>query len=224
MPNSLNAGDDEWGWLAGWRVPDPRLFSLFSTTSSICHHHHHHCRHHCHHHHCLQVYYTNPAAPVQPIYILVVALGMLVAFALRKLEIKQWELYVFGAGLIVWIGLSNMRLTSGIALCFVVPFIPTKPKKLKCIPHESLALHAGPGYNSIVNYQHKTKGFSSFCLMFFFMMCNAGVTFQQPGGVMGAVVIGRLIGKPLGIGLFGCVPCRAVLCCACVRAACASTL
>ncbi len=105
----------------------------------------------------------------------------------------------------MWIGLANMRLKPGIALCFVVPFIPTKPKKLKCIPHESMALHAGPGYNSIVNYQHKTKGFSSFCLMFFFMMCNAGVTFQQPGGVMGAVVIARLIGKPLGIGLFGCV-------------------
>ena len=36
-----------------------------------------------------QVYYTDPNFPVQPIYILVVALGMLVAFALRKLEIKH---------------------------------------------------------------------------------------------------------------------------------------
>jgi NhaA family Na+:H+ antiporter len=59
-------------------------------------------------------------------YLPLVPLGMLIAYALRKMDIMRWELYVMFAGPVTWFGLIMSSLHPALALAFVVPFMPTE--------------------------------------------------------------------------------------------------
>lgn len=61
----------------------------------------------------------------------------------------------------------------------------------------------GKRYSTLHNYEHKTKGFSDFFVMFLFMLCNAGIVFETPGAMTTTIVVARGLGKVIGIMLFG---------------------
>lgn len=82
---------------------------------------------------------------MEPVYLLIVLLAMLAAFGLRKLQIKQWEFYILILGPVSWVGLIKARLHPALALVFIVPFIPIKPTKLKCIKHHKDATQVNEG-------------------------------------------------------------------------------
>ena len=58
-------------------------------------------------------------------------------------------------------------------------------------------------YSTLHNYEHKTKGFSDFFVMFLFMLCNAGIVFETPGAMTTTIIVARGLGKVIGIMLFG---------------------
>ena len=79
----------------------------------------------------IALFYTDTDAPVRPAYLSMVFGGMGVAFALRKWHFRKkfvthqpWQPYVFGAGLVVWLGLIKARLHPALCLVFIVPFMP----------------------------------------------------------------------------------------------------
>ena len=49
----------------------------------------------------------------------------LAAYALRRLGVRHWWVYVLGPGVASWVGLVNAHLHPALALVFVVPFLPT---------------------------------------------------------------------------------------------------
>lgn len=79
----------------------------------------------------IAVFYPDPYEPVEPVWLLLVGLGMLVAFTLRKWHFRKerashqdWQPYVWIAGLICWIGLLKAHLNPALALVPIVPFMP----------------------------------------------------------------------------------------------------
>jgi hypothetical protein len=79
------------------------------------------------------IFYGDPEHPVQPVYLLVTALGMTIAYGLRKVYYSRpigkrihqsWCLYVCLCGPLSWIGLIKANLHPALALCFIVPFMP----------------------------------------------------------------------------------------------------
>lgn len=75
--------------------------------------------------------YPNPEKPVEPVWLLLVVGGMIVAAGLRRLRVMHWQVYVFLAGPIAWLGLIKAHVHPALALGFVVPFMPASMKKPK---------------------------------------------------------------------------------------------
>ena len=76
----------------------------------------------------IALFYTDTDAPVRPAYLSMVFGGMGVAFALRSgdddekfVTHQPWQPYVFGAGLVVWLGLIK-ALHPALCLVFIVRF------------------------------------------------------------------------------------------------------
>jgi len=79
----------------------------------------------------IAVFYPDPYEPVEPVWLLLVLLAMLVAFLLRKWHFRKerashqdWQAYVWIAGVISWIGLVKAHLNPALALVPIVPFMP----------------------------------------------------------------------------------------------------
>lgn len=101
---------------------------------------------------------------------------------------QHWSWYVVLAGIPSWIGLSLARLHPALALCFVVPLLPSKAPKSK--PDHLPTLHA---------FEHTLKAPVDFGL-FLFTAANAGVNLREgPGPMTLAVVCALIAGKLLGV-------------------------
>jgi hypothetical protein len=82
----------------------------------------------------IAVFYPDPDHPVEPIYLLLVLAGVMVAFLLRKWhvwahtnKIQSWVPYVILAGSLSWIGLIKAHCHPALALVPIVPFMPGPP-------------------------------------------------------------------------------------------------
>ena len=79
----------------------------------------------------IAVFYPDPAHPAEPVYLLYVAFGMLMAYALRRWHYRiarvthqSWVPYIVFGGLPAWIGLIKAHLHPALALVPIVPFMP----------------------------------------------------------------------------------------------------
>eukprot|EP00931_Biecheleriopsis_adriatica_P007715 TRINITY_DN10897_c0_g1_i2.p1 TRINITY_DN10897_c0_g1~~TRINITY_DN10897_c0_g1_i2.p1 ORF type:complete len:674 (-),score=96.73 TRINITY_DN10897_c0_g1_i2:280-2268(-) len=72
----------------------------------------------------IAIFYPDPAEPVEPIWLLLVLAGIVVAFLLRKLGVPIWQVYVFIPGPLAWAGLFKAHVHPALALVAVVPFMP----------------------------------------------------------------------------------------------------
>jgi len=72
----------------------------------------------------IALYYPDPASPLEPVWLLLVLLAMILAFGLRKLKVHCWPPYIFICGPISWLGLLFAHVHPALALVFVVPFMP----------------------------------------------------------------------------------------------------
>lgn len=79
----------------------------------------------------IAVFYPDPEAPVEPVWLLFVLLAMVVAYILRKLNLNLWHWWVLIPGPLSWLGLIKAHVHPALALVFVVPFMPAHAKKKK---------------------------------------------------------------------------------------------
>jgi NhaA family Na+:H+ antiporter len=144
----------------------------------------------------IAIFYPDPAHPVQPIFLLLVAAGMLAAFLLRRRKVQPWWLYLFGPGALSWAGLYFAHLHPALALVFIVPFMP----------------HAGTdeGFfadeeddrpDTLNRFQHAFKTPVTIG-MFGFGIANAGVELSSVGNPTWAVLFSLVLGKTLGVFAF----------------------
>jgi len=93
----------------------------------------------------IAVFYPDPNHPVEPIYLLLVLAGMVVAFLLRrwhilthKEKIQSWIPYVVLGGSLSWVGLVMARAHPALALIPIVPFMPgPEPHQLDSLNKEN---------------------------------------------------------------------------------------
>jgi len=147
----------------------------------------------------IAIFYGDPAYPAEPAWLGLVALGMAVAFAMRRMDVNKWQPYIFIAGPIAWSGLILAHLHPALALVFIVPFLPP-PKRdtgLFVKADEVDQDHLNEEHSPLHQFEHSMKGFVDFGL-FFFALANAGVAFGGIGPmtwiIFGSLVVGKTIG------------------------------
>ena len=157
----------------------------------------------------IAVFYGNPEVPAEPKWLLLVALGMAVAFGMRKAGLRHWMPYIFVAGPIAWCGLMLAHLHPALALVFIVPFLPGPRRDTGLFAAEDEVDRMGPdvardlglSHSPLENFEHSMKTFVDFGL-FFFALANAGVAFSGIGGMTWLILGSLVIGKTLGIAGF----------------------
>ena len=144
----------------------------------------------------IAVFYPDPSHPVQPIYLILVAGGMLLSFLLARMKIASiWPYILLGGGL-SWTGLILSSLHPALALVFIIPFMPSKVMK-----HGQLFEDEKADHSSIVAFEHTFKLPVDFGL-FGFGLANAGVAFSGVDSLTWIIFLSLAVGKLVGITLF----------------------
>jgi NhaA family Na+:H+ antiporter len=79
----------------------------------------------------IAIFYPDPSHPLDPIWLLFVALGMCLATLLRYLNVSYWSAYVLLCGPLAWVGLIKSNVHPALALVLIVPFIPASRARQK---------------------------------------------------------------------------------------------
>ncbi len=146
----------------------------------------------------IAVFYPDPVHPVVPAWLALTAFAMLVAFALRKVKIKNHLFYLIFAGVPSWLGLYNAGVHPALALVFVVPFMPSKLFTSAHIMEEEAGEEA---HSTLAAFEHSWKLFVDIGL-FAFGLSNAGVPFSGINNLTWIILLSLLVGKLLGIFIF----------------------
>lgn len=161
----------------------------------------------------IAIFYPAPEQPVTPIWLLLTAGGMGVAFAMRRVGVRYWTLYVGIAGAMSWVGLLKAAIEPALALVVIVPFLPTTVKhgaNLMTEEHSGGTPHQGMPPSNVSNhsplqqFERHLKLFVDIGL-FFFAFANAGVAFSTINSVTFIVLLSLIVGKTVGISLFSIV-------------------
>ena len=168
----------------------------------------------------IAVVYPDPELPVKPVWLLLTAGGMGVAFALRRMQVRYWFLYIAIAGTMSWFGLLKASIEPALALVPIVAFLPG-PKPVPAMIEKASSPQDGDanpdtpvetlhvrGHSPLEQFEHRLKLFVDFGL-FFFAFANAGVPFANINEVTLIVLLSLIVGKTAGISLFSAIGARA---------------
>jgi NhaA family Na+:H+ antiporter len=158
----------------------------------------------------IAVFYGDPLLPAAPVWLLLSASGMGVAFALRRAGVMRWEPYVVLAGPLAWSGLVLTHLHPALALAFIVPFIPGPVRDVGFFVDRDEVDELGEDraeklhlqHSPLHLFEHQVKGFVDFGL-FFFAFANAGVELADVGPMTWIILGSLVVGKTVGVSLFG---------------------
>ena len=156
----------------------------------------------------IAVFYGDPSHPVEPVFLSLVVLAMGIAFLMRRFCVSSWLPYIFVAGPVAWLGLMLAHLHPSLALAAVVPFLPGPKRDTGLfIEQDEKDLGHSEDHSPLHMFEHQTKIWVDFGL-FFFALCNAGVAFDSVGSLSFLVLTALVVGKLVGISLFGWVAAR----------------
>ena len=96
--------------------------------------------------------------------------GMVIAFLLRKKQVKSWIPYIVIGGAFSWWGLFSAHLHPALALVPIVPLLPGPDRDEGLFRDDTRTIET----DTLNNFEHDLKGFVDFGL-FFFAFANAGV-------------------------------------------------
>lgn len=157
--------------------------------------------------------YGDPLHPAEPGWLLLVALGMGVALALRLAGVKKWQPYILLAGPVAWSGLMLARMHPALALVFIVPFLPGPKRDTGMFREEdevdlaeARGMPHGP-HSPLHSFEHDLKLFVDLGL-FAFAYANAGVELAGIGTLTWLVLGALVVGKTLGVSLFSLLAVR----------------
>lgn len=147
----------------------------------------------------IAIFYPDPTMPTEPVWLLLVVAGMLVAFGLRKFKVRSYWPYIVGGGILAWTGMHNAHLHPALSLVFIVPFLPHPTKT------EDNIFEVEEGEHSTLSqFEHEFKVFVDFGLILF-GLSNAGVEFSGISNLTWIILGALIIGKSCGIFIFGSI-------------------
>jgi NhaA family Na+:H+ antiporter len=121
--------------------------------------------------------------------VMLVALG--IAGAMRALKVRSFWPYLVICGTLSWIALYREGLHPAFALVPIVPFLPHEPRRLDLLadpPDDDAVHHFEHEWNTLVQV-----------ILFFFGLVNGGVLLRGYDTGTWALLLGALVGRPLGI-------------------------
>ncbi len=145
----------------------------------------------------IAIFYPDPAQPVQPVWLLLTAAGMGIAYGLRRFRAQSYWPYLLAGGVLSWAGLFKAHLHPALSLVFIVPFLPHPGRENLHIFEENPA-----DRTAMSRFEHEWKVVVDFGL-FMFGLANAGVRFSSIGMVTWLVLSALVIGKTGGIFAMG---------------------
>ena len=145
----------------------------------------------------IAIFYPNPAHPVQPVWLGLTLLGMLLAWLMRRSNLRSYWPYLLVGGSFSWFGLHHAHLHPALALVFIIPFLPHAKREHKHLFEEDPSDHT-----PLSSFEHEWKVCVDFGL-FMFSLANAGVQFSSVGTVTWLVLAALVLGKTLGIFSMG---------------------
>ena len=158
----------------------------------------------------IAVFYPDPLHPVEPIWLLCSAGGMVAVYVLRRFRVRWWPVYILVGGALSWIGLAKAGVEPALALVPIVPFLPHAGHGQGAVDeaegtHEAEgpshpAAHEHHGDSVLEKFEHQLKLFVDIGL-FFFAFANAGVPFTSIGWVTMMVLVSLIVGKAIGVTL-----------------------
>lgn len=158
----------------------------------------------------IAIFYPDKAPA--PMWLGLVAGGMLVSYIFRRMKVMRWTPYIFVGGLLSWIGLLEAHLHPALALVPIVPFLPG-PKRDYGLFMEEEEVEVDENGNEVEDhehehahspleeFEHQLKAFVDFGL-FFFAFANAGVKLDTIGPITWVILGSLIIGKVVGIFIF----------------------
>ncbi|MBW4055205.1 MAG: Na+/H+ antiporter NhaA [Proteobacteria bacterium] len=145
----------------------------------------------------IAIFYPNPTMPVEPVWLLLIVLGMGIAWFMRRLNLRNYWPYLLIGGSLSWSGLYHAHLHPALALVFIIPFLPHAKKE-----HKHLFDEDRNDRTPLARFEHEWKVVVDFGL-FMFSLSNAGVQFSNMGTVTWLVFVSLIAGKAIGIFGFG---------------------
>ncbi len=131
----------------------------------------------------IAIFYPDPSAPVQPVFLLFVILGMWAAFLFRTKKVRSFWPYILVGGTLTWWGLYRAHLHPALALVPILPFLPMR---------------------SLNGFQDFFKKPVDIGLLGFGLV-NAGVPFSSMGPATWGVLLSLVVGKTVGVSLFSTI-------------------
>ena len=119
--------------------------------------------------------------------------GVALAWGMRRAGVGNFWLYIFGPGLLSWLGMYYGGLHPALALVPIVPFMPHQKSDLKVFGQTAPVRLA-----TLQNFEHWWKIPVQFVLLAFGLV-NAGVPFSAVGPVSWVILISLVAGKPIGV-------------------------
>jgi NhaA family Na+:H+ antiporter len=160
----------------------------------------------------IAIFYGDPSLPARPEFLLLIVLGMAIAYGMRRAGLKSWIPYIAVCGPLSWLGLSLAHLHPALALVFIVPFLPGPRRDIGLFADEdeidrmgdALAEDLHMEHSPLHQFEHQMKLFVDLGL-FFFAFTNAGVVLAAIGTMTWLILGSLVIGKTLGITLLGLI-------------------
>ncbi len=133
-----------------------------------------------------------PQTPIEPAWFLLTLAAIVAGFSFRKLRLQSFWWYLLIPGVLSWISFYNAGIHAALGLVPIIPCLPHAHTDLGIFAREELNRN-----DTLNEFEHSWKRPVEIILGLF-GLSNAGVAFGNVGLGTALVLIGLLIGKPVG--------------------------
>ncbi|MDO4552205.1 MAG: Na+/H+ antiporter NhaA [Bacillota bacterium] len=139
----------------------------------------------------IAIFYPDPTRPVEPVYLLLVLLAVVIAYFFGRFRVKSFWWYVLIPGVIAWFGMHTAGLHPALALVFIVPFMPRDVPDTEAETRQATLIEFEDRIGPFVDYGLICFGISS-----------AGVEFAEMSSLTWIIFLALVVGKTFGVTLF----------------------
>jgi NhaA family Na+:H+ antiporter len=143
----------------------------------------------------IAVFYPDPSRDLNLWWLGLTLLAIATCFLFRKLRLHSFWWYLAVPGVMSWVSFYYANVHPALGLVPIIPFLPHAHTDLGIFARDELQRH-----DTLNEFEHFWK-YPVELILGLFALTNAGVVFSNFGLGTWLVLIGLLIGKPLGITL-----------------------
>jgi Na+:H+ antiporter, NhaA family len=136
-----------------------------------------------------------PSKPLELQWVMLTGIAMAIAYGLHKMKVQNFWPYLLVPGVLSWISFDLAGIHAALGLVPIIPLLPHAHTDLGIFAREELKRH-----DTLNEFEHWWKNPVELILGAF-GLANAGVVMSSIGLGTSLVVVGLLVGKPLGITL-----------------------